>query len=280
VGQIVDVVNRNAMAVQRLQADEVAITLRAGNRPVQRLATAAVTHLALRGRMAMEQPRRFRMTAGVGFTQEVDLGSNENEFWFYLRQATEPALGPKPQPILYHCSYDVYAAVPDRLPIPPEWLIESLGLTPLDPSQPHSLRPGTTTATAELVTPRRLPDGRPGSKVTVVDRRRGWVTGVHLETGGQRIASAELSDHLVDAAFGAAVPRTIALAWPDADLQLTVRLDDPKINPEFTPTEAVALWTMPYDQLVGRGAAREVNLADLIRPMPSPPAPNRARSAP
>lgn len=270
--EIVEMVNRNANAVRGLQANEVAFTLRAGSRPGERLATAAFTNLALRGRLALEQPRRFRMTAGVGFTQEADIGSNEDEFWFYLRQASDPAFGRDPQPILYHCSYEAYARGSASLPIEPEWIIESLGLTPLDPNQPHVVRPSDARS-IELVTPRRLPDGRAASLVTVVERRRGWVTGIQLESGGRRIASATLSDHFVADTLGVVVPRTIALDWPEAAVQLTIRLDDPIINPTFTARETAALWTMPYDQLVGQGVARDVNLADLITPLPRRSAP-------
>ena len=70
-------------------------------------------------------PPSAEMTGLTG--PELDLGSNDEVFWFWVRREQPPAL--------YYCRHDQFAASPARqtLPIQPEWLIEAMGIAPFDP---------------------------------------------------------------------------------------------------------------------------------------------------
>src|SRR3990172_910761 len=68
--QIAAAVNQNTMRVSTLVAPNASISM-----------PSTVGLPLLRGNLAVERPRRFRMTAGTGVTgQEIDLGSNDELF--------------------------------------------------------------------------------------------------------------------------------------------------------------------------------------------------------
>ena len=53
----------------------------------------------LSGNIAAERPGRFRLTAGTAVTgQEIDLGSNDELFWMWVRRNQPPAV--------YFCRHD------------------------------------------------------------------------------------------------------------------------------------------------------------------------------
>jgi hypothetical protein len=86
----------------------------------------------LRANLAVERPRKFRLRADTALSgSEVDLGSNDELFWFWIRRSEPPAL--------YLCRHDQFAASAARqiVPVEPEWLIEALGVTTLDPALRH-----------------------------------------------------------------------------------------------------------------------------------------------
>src|SRR5207253_1972708 len=99
------------------------------------------------------------------FTQVADLGSNNEEFWFWLSKA--------PKPYQYYCSYeDLKKGVP-YLPIPfqPEWIMETLGLGPYGPVERYQLESDDKTQTLRLVEMARSPQGTPLRKVIVMKAR-------------------------------------------------------------------------------------------------------------
>ena len=68
----------------------------------------------------IQRPRCFRLRAdGIG--PEVDLGSNDQLFWFWIKRSQPPAI--------YFCRHDQFATSRARqmIPIHPNWLIEALG---------------------------------------------------------------------------------------------------------------------------------------------------------
>ena len=96
----------------------------------------------LSARVACEPPRRFRLQAQTAITgPELDIGSNDDLFWLWLRQH-------KP-PIVAFCRHDQYAQSAARrlLPIRADWMPEMLGLVNFRPEDRHQ-------------GPFPLPDGR------------------------------------------------------------------------------------------------------------------------
>src|ERR1700737_4547558 len=78
--------------------------------------------IGLDGKLVCQKPQNFRMSAKIGGSTMVDMGSNEQEFWFWISKADPP--------YLYHCAYRDYEAGKARLPFPfqPQWVMEALGM--------------------------------------------------------------------------------------------------------------------------------------------------------
>lgn len=199
----------------------------------------------LAARVACEPPRRFRLQARTAVSgDEIDIGSNDDLFWLWIRRH-EP-------PVLLHCRHDRYAQSSARrlMPIRAEQMPELLGLVTFSPDDRHE-------------GPLLLPDGRleirshvgggPGAaaaggpplvKSTILDGITGLVQEQHLFTPeGHRIASARTSDHRVDPASGAALPRTVEVHWPEPGIEFKLEIT------ALTTNAAVAdpgqLWQMP-----------------------------------
>src|SRR5438105_4445873 len=76
VAALVDYMNDNAGRVKSLQCNSLEVTCAQG-----------VERINLHGKMVAEKPRGFRMSLDgpLGFTQVADLGSNNDEFWFWIK---------------------------------------------------------------------------------------------------------------------------------------------------------------------------------------------------
>ena len=116
--QVIEVVNRNNSQIQSFSTNRA--TLSGPGFPT------------LRASVAFQRPGRFRLRAETGLTgAELDLGSNDELFWFWMRRNQPPAV--------YYCRHDQFAVSQTRqmLPFEPAWLIEALGVAELDPGLPH-----------------------------------------------------------------------------------------------------------------------------------------------
>lgn len=248
LADVMHVVNSNTAKIQTLSTDDATIDI-----PLAP---------ALRTTMELERPRRFRLQGGTSFTgPQVDLGSNDELFWVWIRQLQPPAT--------YVCRHDQfrYSALKQYVPVEPEFLIEALGLATLDPSASHQGPVPQRGGRLEVRTPLATPSGQL-TKVTIVDEVTGWVVEQHLyDAQGQRLASATLSRHWRDPLSGAAVPKQIELST--AGSQFTLRLDVRtwKVNQRRSdPSQLFALPQYPGYNVVDLG---DPNLQ--LTPAASPP---------
>jgi hypothetical protein len=191
----------------------------------------------LRATLAIGSPRKIRLQAGTGISgSEVDMGSNEELFWIWIKRNQPPAM--------YFGYHDRLAASAARrmLPIEPEWMIEAIGLVQLDPNGQHE-------------GPFQRPDGRleirthvPSSegvmtKALVLDAGSAWIFEQHLfDPHGKLLASAYNSKHTIDATSGAALPRKSTIKWHETNKEIQLELHDVQINP---PQLGENLWTKP-----------------------------------
>ena len=193
---------------------------------------------SLRANLAYEKPRRFRMRAETGLTgPELDLGSNDELFWIWVRRNEPPAV--------FFCHHADYAVHRHQMamPIDPEMLVEVLGVTELDPALPHQGPFPRHDGRLEIRTIRETPQG-PATKITLVDASSALVVG-HALFGpdGTLMASATASDHRRDPLSGIYWPRVIDLSCPPAQFALRVEMDDVRIN--RLEADRSALFAMP-----------------------------------
>jgi len=192
--------------------------------------------------LAYEQPRRFRLRAGTGFTgQELDIGSNEELFWFWAKQ--------NPQPSIYFARHEQFAQSPSRnlIPIEPLWLVDALGLPMFDPRYQHD--PPTPQGNDLVEIRSRIPaaDGEL-TKITQVHNRFGWVMQQQVfDSRGRLLASSRTSDHEFYTLAQVALPRKVAIELPPAQLAFQIETAGYQLNQPFG--DAQAIFSLPQDQL-------------------------------
>lgn len=234
--QVIQVVNNNSRQIQSFHSSHATLA-------VQGFPT-------LRAMVAYQRPKRFRLRAETSLTgPEVDLGSNDELFWFWVRRNQPPAI--------FWCRYDQFYNSPARqtLAIDPDWLIEAFGLTEFDtrlPQQGPYPLPGER---VEIRTLRETPQG-PQTKITVIDSVRGTVLEQHIvDFQGRKIASALCSGHRRDPDTNLIMPSVITVNSVGGQPPMTIDLGQAIIN-RLTET-STELWTPPTYP-----GATPVNLAD------------------
>lgn len=229
VEDVTFVVNQNVDRLESWRASKV--KLRANHMP-----------MALEADLAVQRDRHLRMVVrhALGGGDQLDLGCNQEIFWFWARQA-------KPAGVMY-ASHDEIDIVRDNLQIPfePDWLLEALGVTPINPAG-LTLEPIAGTRAARLVSHHQLPNGRSIRKTITVDTCHGRVLEQSLwdSSGRVRLAHAEFSNHRIDPESGVVMPHHIQLEWQQADLALSLDLGDVEVNPASMPER---MWEMPHPQ--------------------------------
>jgi hypothetical protein len=192
----------------------------------------------LSAQVACEPPRRFRLRAQTAVSgNELDLGSNDDLFWLWIRRH-EP-------PVMLFCRHDQYAQSSARrlLPIRADWMPELLGLISFNPSDSHEGPFPLADGRLEIRSRLSSPDGEL-LKSTLVDGTTGLVLEQHLFTPtGERLASVRTTQHRVDPTSGAALPRKVEVSWPASDVNFT--LDLKAVTTNMPTSDPGQLWQMP-----------------------------------
>ncbi len=190
------------------------------------------------GQIHVQAPKNFRILVShpIAGTEELDVGSNHEEFWIWQKEMNPPYI------LTAHHEDLPLALQYFRVPFQPDWLMEVLGVIPLNPEdlELHWLpdRPQL-----ELAAYRLAPDGSRVRRVIRVDTQRGLIT-EHILWGpdGRMIANAKLDGYQPDPQTGVMLPRVIRVQWPDAQLDLKMTLKDLEVNPSQLPE---FVWTVP-----------------------------------
>jgi hypothetical protein len=114
--ELVGQLNKHAAPIQTIESDNVDITVTQNGQP-----------FGLNGKMAMQKDRNFRLIASAVASTEADLGSNSQEFWFYMKRNDPPDL--------FFCSYNDLPQAQMKLPMQPDWIAEALCVQELNPSE-------------------------------------------------------------------------------------------------------------------------------------------------
>ena len=192
----------------------------------------------LSARVACEPPRRFRLQAQTSLTgPELDIGSNDDLFWLWLRQHQPP--------IIAFCRHDQYAQSQARrlLPIRADWMPELLGLVNFRAEDAHD---GPYPQADGRIEVRSRIDSGDGEllKSTILDGTTGLVAEQHLFTlAGERLASVRTSRYRVDPPSGAAVPHLVEVSWPASGVDFKLELSTVTVN--GASPDPAQLWQMP-----------------------------------
>jgi len=228
--QIVAAVNQNSAKIQSLSVTGAAIT-------IQDMLGLPI----LSGNIAAERPGRFRLTAGTAVTgQEIDLGSNDELFWLWVRRNQPPAV--------YFCRHDQFANsnIRQMMPVEPAWLLAALGIVDLDPATVFDgpLPSPRGAGTVELRS--WLPSAAGNlQRVTVIDARRAWVIEQHVydQAGTTLLASAVAESHRYYPVEQVSLPERVAIRLPTANIAMKINLGAVQINQ--LQGDRGQLWTLP-----------------------------------
>ncbi len=214
----------------------------------------------LRASLAFQRPNRFRLRADTAVTgPELDLGGNDQLFWFWFKRDQHPAV--------YYCRHDQFATSRARqmIPIDPTWLVEALGVGQFDPALPHEGPIRLPGDRLEISTIRNTPQG-PTRTSTVIDAARGYVLEQHVyDAQGLLVASSILSRHRRDPLSGLVMCTVAKISFPASRLSMRLDLGNVQIN--RLPGNQAELWTMPSYQ-----GSPQVDLCDpSFQPPPGVP---------
>ncbi|HLJ92770.1 MAG TPA: hypothetical protein VKU02_06190 [Gemmataceae bacterium] len=193
------------------------------------------------GKLACQKPRNFCLQAEVLGRPEALIGSNQDEFWYWVKRG---------DPYLIHCSYQDLANGGVRLPFPfqPEWVIEALGMSEydMDPAQ-YVVQPNGRTI--QLIQTTRNLQGQPVRKVTEFNPTNLRVAAHILQSAsGKEICRAQIDD-MHDLGRGIVLPRKIAFTYPAEGFKMKMllgqRASDINIYQQLSPQQAELLFRRP-----------------------------------
>lgn len=243
---LVTYLNSNAERLKTLKCEELQLTCYVG-----------LQQVSLRGRLVAEQPRNFRLGADLAGAREVDLGSNSEEFWYWIKRGDN---------VQIRCAYkDLEQGNVKRMPFPfhPEVILEALGMANFGPPTRYQVVPeGDRLKLVERGL--RSPQGKPIRKMIVFNRRpttapNPQVTDFILidDQTDKVICSAHVRRVQLAPQTNGMLPRDLDLNWPEGRLKLSLRLDQVTCNFDIPPgSPAFVRSPMPgiptYDLASGR----------------------------
>lgn len=262
---VVAYLNDNASRIQTFRSDDLSITVHSGAIPVTlsgKLMTQQPRDLTQQPRELPQKPRDFRMSGDFAGSRMVDLGSNQEEFWWWISKDKPPDQ--------YYCSYkDMQEGRVRALPFPiqPEWIMETMGLGPYGPADKYEMEHDDYTL--KLIERTRSPQGRAVRKVVVLKRASQDVIKGNPQVAeylllddatGKELCSAQITQVQVGN-NGAVLPRRLELrcAIGPEKVRLDMRFESVSINAPL-PQTAFVRQPMP--------GVRSVDLARMFANSP------------
>ncbi|HEX5273454.1 MAG TPA: hypothetical protein VFW33_23315 [Gemmataceae bacterium] len=242
---LVAYLNRNAQPVASIEAAHALVTAKqAGESPLD-----LDSYLACQKGARPGTSPNFRLQCYVVGNEEVDIGSNGQEFWFWIKRGG---------PYVYHCSYADYPEVAKRgalpFPVQPEWVVEALGMAEYDPRGKYEVNESKTTY--DLVQRARSPRGTEMAKVIAFHKApRAGQSQVaayiiyEADAKGQypkeAVCFARVEDSQAVVAGGKTVvlPIKVTISCPKEKLELTINLGKTRVNQPFGQSDPNILFT-------------------------------------
>ncbi|WP_231740587.1 hypothetical protein [Thalassoglobus neptunius] len=198
--------------------------------------------LPLPASIAVSAPRNLRViVSNPAGGQEVDFGSNSDRFWVWTKQ----------QPGVVTCRHEDTALALRHLQLPinvePEWLMEVLGVIPIDGDKFELDQPSERELLLDLVSVSTSPTGQHVERVVRVNTCTGNIESHILRKLDGTVLAKALLDDYREMSNGSKLPNQVRISIPEAKMQLRLSLGDPEINPaSFASTNS--LWQMPRFQ--------------------------------
>jgi hypothetical protein len=228
---LVAYLNHNAQLVQSIKSTQLEIQAKQGN-----------DSIGLQGTLFCQKPRDFRLRATVAGQSAVDIGSNNQEFWFWISQAKDEDGVAR----VHYCSYADMAAGKARMPFPfqPDMIVAALGMGDYDPQKEYTIREDAKTwsLVEKAVSAQGLPVQKVTqfNKVTVGPKEPQVIAYYLLDDKGNEICKASVLDiqRIAVGKESAVVPSHVKLVWRPQRIEMSMRLYDPQVNQIDAPSAA------------------------------------------
>jgi hypothetical protein len=234
---LVGYLNQRAGQMQSLYYDDVWMRCYDGKMPLP----------ALTGVMDCAQPRNFRMRSNGRLAGEIDMGSNADQFWVYVKAGGDPVYV-----FASHTDFEQgKARLPGNIPFEPAWVMQVLGMMKYPESNSYNVATGRADRTYTLSWQDRTPQGpvvkevvfeadenigtRPRVKKHVVREAGGNKTVIAFaevkKTGTQVLPATDPK-----AGYGLPVqyPTDVTLRWEEQKFEMHLELKGVRINEPMT----------------------------------------------
>ena len=176
----------------------------------------------LNATLSLERERNFRMRASLPILlgAGMDLGSNDQVFWFEVPDGMSK--------VLYYANHEQYRQQLNRaiLPVDPTWVMDALGLVQLDPATVVAGPVNRTDGKIEIRTTMAMPGGT-FQRVYFIEPQAGFVTDQFLYSpNGNLIAQCKASNHVYYDQVQCALPHQVELnLLPAVGPPLSMRIE-------------------------------------------------------
>jgi hypothetical protein len=264
--EIVSVVNRT-QNIQQLSSNSASVEL---------LSMPSVPRLSATLNLEREKKFRLRASLPIILGAGIDLGSNDQVFWFEVPEGISKTL--------YYARHDQYRQQLNRaiLPVDPTWFMDALGLVQIDPNTVVAAPIKREDGKLEIRSTMMMPNGL-YQRVCLVEQYGGYVTDQFLYApGGNLVAQSQASNHVYYEQQQCALPHRVELSLaPAVGPPLSMRIDVGSYTVNQLLSGDPQLFTMPAS------ASQAVDLTTLSgggpvtvpAPTPSVPA-NYSAGAP
>jgi hypothetical protein len=229
---LVTYLNQTSRNVQAIQCTRLAMDCKEGKQGV-----------GVDGMLVCQKDRNFRLKGSVLGSPAVDIGSNKEEFWYWIKEV-------KPVPYVFHCSYEDLGRGGVQLPFPfqPDMIVAALGMGKYDENGKYRVVMPPNKNYFELIEDAISPQGERVQKVTAfnsrtVDVKRGQpqvIAYALRDMQGKTICQATIQE--VQSKDGVVLPRRLTLSWPAQQMEMKMTLSDVTVVNNLAPERATRLF--------------------------------------
>jgi len=198
------------------------------------------------GYLSMLRPRNFQLTLRTTMQSVADIGSNSDQFWFWLDNRNAG----KDDKHVFFCNYADLPSANLAGTYQPDWIIDALGLKPISPDEAATVRvsAGTKPDTTNLTFPASGKSSSYTRVIVVSDESlrlieyrvfdRDGKTQIGQATVDEKnYSKIELKEEGEEAQSRPGtcyIPNQIKLEWKREKLSLDIALKDLSVNRPFT----------------------------------------------
>ena len=173
------------------------------------------------GKLALEKEKNFRLIITHLLTgKEMDIGSNEDVFWFWSKRMKPPALN--------YSKWESSQNTSLRIALNPNWFLEILNFNYVATENAEVIEHQDKYAVIQN-------RNSQVKSIILVDPKEKCVLGKYIYENEIMLASCEYFDFLDR------IPQKICIFWYEEDIKMTWDLSDAKINEPID----VKFWRMP-----------------------------------